>query len=77
MEEVKILYETDVWHSHSSKEIVGVFSDADELDIYLKKMVRKRKITQEDYEELLRQNQTQGRQNNFMIEEEELNPKFK
>lgn len=77
MDTVLILYETDAWHTHASKSIIGVFSGADELNAYLQKMVRKRRISQDDYEELLSQNQTQGRQDNYMIEEEDVNPKYK
>lgn len=75
-DEVIILYSTDAWHTHSSRELVGVFSGQDELNKYLSKMERADKLTNEDMTMLISHNQTQGRDTNYLVETEKINPKY-
>lgn len=75
-DEVIILYSTDAWHTHTSRELVGVFSGQDELNKYLSKMERADKLTNEDMTMLISHNQTQGRDTNYLVETEKINPKY-
>lgn len=74
--EVHILYSTDAWHSRSSRELLGVFSDLETLDEYIYKMRRKAKLSDEDLAGLNRENQTQGRDTNYLVITEILNPQY-
>jgi hypothetical protein len=76
MNEVLLLYSTDAWHSHSSRELLGAFSRQDELDKYLSDMAQANRLTDEDMVRLVRHRQTQGRDTNYLIETEKLNPKY-
>lgn len=73
---VIMLYSTDAWHTHSSRELVGVFSSQDELNKYLSKMERADKLTSEDMATLISHNQTQGRDTNYLVETAKINPKY-
>lgn len=73
---VILLYSTDAWHSHSSRELIGAFSDQEKLDKYLSKMERANKLTDEDMIMLANHGQTQGRDTNYLIETEKLNPEY-
>lgn len=75
-EEVHILYSTDAWHSHSSRELIGVFSDRETLDGYVYKMRRKAKLSDDDLAGLNREDQTHGRDTNYLITTEILNPQY-
>jgi hypothetical protein len=71
---VLILYTCDPWLTHSSKVLGGVFSSPKRLDLCLRRLLRQKEITGEDYDNLQRLGQTQGRQTNYLIEEHSLNP---
>jgi hypothetical protein len=71
-----ILYSCNAWHEHSSKELIGVFTDMKKLSGYINDMKSAGKLAKEDAEELLEHHQTQGLQENYMIEEEALNPLY-
>lgn len=73
---VILLYSTDAWHSNSSRELIGAFSDQDKLDKYLSKMEQANKLTEEDMIMLANHGQTQGRNTNYLIETEILNPEY-
>ena len=73
---VIMLYSTDAWHTHNSRELVGVFSNQDELNKYLSKMKRAGKVSDEDMAMLINYNQTQGRDINYLVETEKINPKY-
>lgn len=76
MKEVTLLYSTDAWHSHSSRELVGVFSSPDKLNGYLSKMKKNKRLTDEDLKMLAEHNQTQGNNTNYLIEIEKVNPQY-
>lgn len=75
-QKVIILYSTDAWHTHISRELVGVFSNQDELNKYLSKMEQAKELTDYDMSMLVSQNQTQGRDTNYLVETEKINPKY-
>lgn len=75
-EEIYLLFSADAWHSTSSKELVGVFSDRDKLDSYLCEMERQGELTDEDIAILNRIEQTQGRDINYSFTTEKINPKY-
>ena len=75
-ETVIIFYECDAWHSWSSMNLLGVFSETSELDHYLEQMKRTGKITDDDIEELQRLGQTQGHETNYYIDTQDINPKY-
>lgn len=69
-----LLYSCNVWHEHSSKELLGVFTDNDRLIDYISDMKSSGQLSEEDAQDLMTNHQTQGLEDNYMIEEEELNP---
>nr|DAE55300.1 MAG TPA: hypothetical protein [Caudoviricetes sp.] len=73
---VILLYSTDAWHSHSSRELIGAFSDQDKLDKYLSEMEQADELTDEDMMMLANHGQTQGRNTNYLIETEKINPEY-
>lgn len=76
LDKVIMLYSTDAWHSQSSRELVGVFSGQGELNRYLSEMEQANELTDEDMAMLVSQNQTQGRDTNYLVETEKINPKY-
>lgn len=73
---VLLFYECDAWHSRDSMNLKGVFSGMFALEDYLAKMLENDEIDEDDITQLRRHGQTQGRQDNFMIETETLNPDY-
>lgn len=73
-DKVIMLYSTDAWHTHTSRQLIGVFSDQGELNRYLSEMEQANEMTDEDMAMLVSQNQTQGRDTNYLVETEEINP---
>lgn len=71
-----LLYSSDAWHTHSSKALIGVFTDSDRFSDYIGDMRSSGKISGENAEYLLLHNQTQGLEENYIVEEEELNPLY-
>jgi hypothetical protein len=71
---VLLLYSCDACHSHSGKELLGVFSEFERFIDYISDMKLKGKLSDEDAECLLTQNRTQGLDENCILEEEILNP---
>ena len=72
--EALILYSCNTWHEHSSKELIGVFTDTEKLSDYVNDMKSAGKLTEEEAGGLMEHYQTQGLRENYMIEEEALNP---
>ena len=72
-----ILYSTNEWHEHSSKEVLGIFKKKEflvsELKSALRKTIELDDLSEDDENSLLTIDQTQGRTINFLIEEYELN----
>jgi len=77
--QVRILFTTDAWHSHSSKAMIGVFT---RIDKALKAAAEHAKESEEgdisshDFELLQDIGQTQGRTENYILETVELNSIF-
>ena len=65
-----LLYICDAWHTHPSKELIGIFTDSNKLFAYINDM----KLSEENTEELLQQHQTYGLDRNYLLKEEVLNP---
>lgn len=72
-----IVYSTNQWHEHSSKDVLGVFQKKEflisELKSALKKIIDIDDLSEDDEANLFTINQTQGRTINFLIEEYEFN----
>lgn len=77
MKQAYILYSCNAWHEHSSKRLLGVFTRPAMLDKFLIAMKKRSLINDNDMDMLLEHFQTQGKNINYMIEMEDLNPKFK
>ena len=77
--EAKLLYTCDAWHSQGSMSLQGIFTDEKAFKQYLDDMRKdkKNKLSREDIQELCQYNQTQGRDLNYLIEIEDLNPSYK
>ena len=73
---VLMFYECDVWHTRSSMNLLGAFSDMLRLEDYLDKMRKDKKITEDDIEELRHSGQTQGKEINYYIDTQILNPEY-
>lgn len=69
-----LLYSCNAWHEHSSKELLGVFTDNNRFIDYISDMKSSGQLSEKDAEDLFLNRQTQGLEGNYMIEEEELNP---
>lgn len=76
VEEIHLLYRTDTWHSHSSMRLVGAFSSRSKLNDYLNRMKRCGELTDYDLQMLAEQNQTQGRETNYLISTKKINPTY-
>lgn len=70
MAQVTVLFKTDQWHSHSSKKLIGVFSTKGNSLKYLKKVF---KLKYTDIDDIYHQGQTQGLDENYVLETHELN----
>lgn len=68
-EEVLILYSCDTWHTPQSKILAGVFSCRERLDNHLQAMHRDHVLSDDDLQMLREQNQTQGHDINYRVEE--------
>jgi hypothetical protein len=55
---------------------MGVFSSRRKLKKYFRAMKRKKGLSNNDLWQLRRYRQTQGKERNYMFEEEEINPKY-
>ena len=76
---ILILSTTDAWHSHESKSFLGIFNDDEILKEYVIDHALESEdggITDHDADLLFSIKQTQGRSENYIIDEEELNPAF-
>lgn len=76
MRKTYLVYETDAWHSYSSRDIIGVCTTFR----YCMKVIRKhikenyrKKLSDDDKWNLENIKQTQGRETNYFIEEVEKN----
>jgi hypothetical protein len=65
MAQIVIVSSADAWHSHSSKEIIGVFRTKETA---VKRTVKKFKLSEDDRTMLDAHNQTQGRETNYIID---------
>lgn len=73
-EEVLILYSCDAWHTPQNRSLVGVFSCRERLDNFLQAMRREHALSDYDLQMLREQNQTQGHEVNYQIEEVPVDP---
>lgn len=73
MKTVFLLYVTDVWFTHNSKQLQGVFTTREMLFEYVDKIDV---FDDEKYIELNENNQTRINQEGWLILEEKLNPKY-
>ena len=75
--QIFVLYQTDVWHLDSNDTVIGVFTSPqmaiDKLAKNLKESEEFNALSIEDKNNLLRIYQTQGRDDNYRIEERTLN----
>lgn len=75
--EVILFYSCNAWHNCSSMDLMGVFTDQTAFGQYLKDMKEDGLLSEEDMEQLTELNQTQGKELNYQIMNEELNPVYK
>lgn len=73
MKTVFLLYVTDKWFTHNSKQLQGVFSDRYKLFEYVDKVDE---MTHDKYIELSENNQTTINQEGWLILEEAINPNY-
>ena len=73
MKTVLLLSGCDAWHNYCSFRTIGIFSNMKTLVRYLKKYD---KLSRQDMKQLSTIGQTQGRRENFFIEELTVNPTF-
>ncbi|GAB6013321.1 hypothetical protein [Viscerimonas tarda] len=76
MEKVHLLYSCNAWHSWDSFRLQGVFTGKEPLDAYLSDMKKEELLTDENMEQLRLYRQTQDRERNYVIEEQETNPNY-
>lgn len=76
MDEVCLLYSCDAWHSWESHNMIGAFTPRGALDKYLDAMKKDGKLDADDMSNLQSINQTQGKDTNYNILTETLNPKY-
>lgn len=72
-QEIYLVYSTDAWHSHSSKELIGVCSTMDNCIRLIKSDIKKyefEKLDDDDERMLKHWKQTQGRNINYHIDVE-------
>lgn len=77
--QVRVIFTTDAWHSHSSRQMIGVFSRMDKALKGIEehaKSSEEGEISSHDLELLQDIGQTQGRGENYIIETVELNTIF-
>ena len=66
MKTVFAVYITDAWHSHASKDLLGITTTRKKAYQLLKN--KGYKLTIDDIEDMEKTNQTQGKEINFMID---------
>jgi len=68
--EIYLLYSCDAWHTYSSMKLLGVFDNMNTMaENYLTSL-----LSVEEVAEILENSQTQGRETNYIILTEPLNP---
>ena len=76
MSKIYLVYTTDVWHSYSSRDIIGVCTTflncMKVIRAHVKNLKRERLSGDNEYD-LEKYHQTQGREENYDIEEVEKN----
>jgi hypothetical protein len=74
MKTIFVVYTCDAWHSHASKRIFGVFTTKNKAILALSKVPE---LSKNDMKKLCEfSHQTQGLDENFILEEIELNKVF-
>ena len=76
MSKIYLVYTADAWHSYSSREIIGVCTTLENCMKVIRADIRKgdkEKLSEDDKKMLEYQRQTQGRNENYDIEEVEKN----
>lgn len=76
MSEVYLLNSCDAWHTYTSMELLGAFSTRNNLDEFLQAMKCAKKLSQDDYDELIETGQTFGLDTNYIVLTEELDAKY-
>jgi hypothetical protein len=77
MKKVYLLYTCDIWHSNDSKSLLGVFTQvlsAETFALINAQEGEEGELTHEHCKQLCDKAQTNGREENYIIETEELNP---
>jgi hypothetical protein len=77
MNKVHLLYGCNAWHSWDTFRLQGVFTDEKPLWDYLSAMKKEERLTDGDMKQLRLHGQTQGRARNYVIEQQETNPKYR
>lgn len=72
MKTVTIIYTCDAWHSHNSKSILGVFTTKEKAINAISR--HNNKLTISDISALSAFNQTQGLEENYLLDSATLNP---
>jgi hypothetical protein len=70
MKTIFVVYTCDAWHTHASKRIFGVFTTKNKAILAIKKTA---KFYPRLVPDLAANNQTQGLEENFIIDETTLN----
>lgn len=76
MKEITILYSCDAWHTWDTRRLRGVFTSRRKLKKYLRALKRSKSLSNENLWQLRLYGQTQGLERNYMIETEDINPKY-
>lgn len=70
-QEVYILFSCNQWHEHDSKRLVACFTDTNNVLDYVFKF-----LSSDDAKNLIDNGQTQGRETNYILNTEKLNPEY-
>lgn len=76
MRKTYLVYETDAWHSYSSRDVIGVCTTLRNCMKVIRKHIienDREKLSDDDKWNLENIKQTQGRETNYFIEEVEKN----
>lgn len=76
MRKTCLVYETDSWHSYSSRDVIGVCTTLRNCMKVIRKHIKendREKLSDDDKWNLENIKQTQGRETNYFIEEVEKN----
>lgn len=75
--EVILFYSSNAWHNYGSMDLEAVFTDQKAYARYLQDMRKDGQLSAGDIRQLEEINRTQGRELNYMMVTEELNPAYR